>query len=283
MPPFYENKTTGNALQLMNLKGNVKSLLQVSNKAIDNAGIITKGEEAVDGSDNIGKTPTVNSFYKMQFDSSGRATEEMYFHGKTIDMTLKHKYNDATKTEEIVQYETPGTASFRYTYKYNDKGKIMEERSIQIYYDNRTFDQKFTFKYNSLFQLTEKETFSLNNKKYVTGGKTLYTCDNKGNILTEGYLNNNLPCLIAGYKYDAKGNMLEHNYYSSCGKVIEHQFIFKYDSSNNVIQKDIYQSGKLEKSYTYTYEYDKKGNWIKRIDFENKKAAFILERVLTYY
>lgn len=153
----------------------------------------------------------------------------------------------------------------------------------QNFYDNRTFDQKFIFKYNTPFQLTEREVFSFNNNKYVPAGKTLYTCDNKGNILTEEYLNNNLPCITTGYKYDAKGNMLEHNYYSSCGKVIEHQFIFKYDSNNNVIQKDFYQSGKLEKSYTYTYEYDKKGNWIKRIDFENKKAAFILERVLTYY
>ena len=39
----------------------------------------------------------------------------------------------------------------------------------------------------------------------------------------------------------------------------------------------------IERNLTYQYEYDKKGNWTKRIDFENGKAKFILERTYRYY
>jgi YD repeat-containing protein len=284
--PFYDNKMTNNALQLIGLKGKVKSLVQISYKAVDNAGVITKGEEGVGGlsAGTIYNTnPTVNSAYKMQFDSTGRALEEIYFHGKIIDVTLKHKFNDALKTEEISEYETPGKISCKYTYKYNDKGNKIEEKITNIFYDGKTFDQKLTYKYNALFQLTEVDRFTFKDGKYINDGIGNYTCDSKGNVLTESYLKDKTPCIEVGYKYDDKGNVLEHNYFASCGKTIDHQLVYKYDSHNNVIQKDYFQGGKLKTSFTYRYEYDKTGNWIKRTDLEDGKATFVLERVLTYY
>jgi len=86
------------------------------------------------------------------------------------------------------------------------------------------------------------------------------------------------------FKVDNKGNVIEHNYYSIDCKTIDHTFILIYDSNNNVIQKEYYQPvGKLSKTYSYKYEYDKTGNWVKRIDFENKKPTFILERHFEYF
>lgn len=284
--PFYDNKMTNNALQTMGLKGKVKSLLQTSYKAIDNSGVITKGEKGAGGlaagsAYNTG--PSVNSDYKMQFDSTSRALEEIYFHGKTIDVSLIHKFNNALKTEEISQYETPGKVLFKYTYKYNDKGKAIEKKITQTFNDGKTFDQKQTYKYNALFQLTEVDHFTFKDGKYINDAIGNYTCDNKGDILTESFLKDKMPCITGSYKYDTKGNVLEHNYFSACEKTIHHQFIFKYDNNTNVLQKEWYQEGKLSKTFTYKYEYDKFNNWIKRIDFEDGKATFVLERALTYY
>src|SRR4051812_4032474 len=71
--PFYENKTSTNALAMMGLKGKVKSIKQRSYHAVDKGGVITKG---VKGSMSSG---SINSDFTMEFDTSAKAIKETYY------------------------------------------------------------------------------------------------------------------------------------------------------------------------------------------------------------
>ena len=273
--PFYENKNSSNALLMMNLKGKVKSIQQISYKAMDNGGVIQKGEKG-----SLSDQSSVNSDFSMQFDDTARTVKEVFYNVK--DLTINHRYDDTKNIEIVEQSESSGKVFFKNTYKYNDRGKVIEETMTQIFKDNVSFDNKFILKYDEKGNLIEKSYYS---SRYKDESKSIYTYDSKGKLISKAdYNEKNILWNKETYKVDTKGNIIERNYYKPDCVAIAHTFILKYDSNNNVIQKEYYQpAGKLSKTYSYKYEYDKTGNWVKRIDFENGKATFILERQLEYY
>lgn len=105
------------------------------------------------------------------------------------------------------------------------------------------------------------------------------------------------------YKYDQKGNRIEHTaydikysyQYNDKGQVIEENIhdemdkistktIIKYDKKGNFIKKTAhYLDVSTKENYTYQYTYDQKGNWVKRIEYKDKNPIQITERVIEYY
>ena len=275
--PFYDRKNSANVLLLLNLKGKVRSVEQVSYKAIDNGGVITKG---VKENNSQG---CVNGDFLMQFDASGRETKETYYDEMKIMMVLNHKFNDALKIEDIEKTEETNKVVYEYTYKYNAKGKVLELKTTQNCSDNTSYNNKSVFKYDTSDKLIETNIYVNGGAK--SQGKTLFTYDSRG-VLSErqAYNEDGKPWFKYTFKYDDKGNQLEENAWTLDNRKIDKTFVYKYDSNNNVIQKDLFQpAGKLSKSFTYKYEYDKTGNWIKRTDFIDNKVTYILERQLVYY
>jgi hypothetical protein len=270
--PFYEKKSTWNNLPNMNLKGNVKAITQTSFIAIDSAGVVIKGAKG-SKSDQC----TVNSDFDMRFDNKGRTLKEIFFNVRSVSQIIvNHKYDDIRRTEEIKE-ESDGKTSFIYNYAYNDKGKMVICNIIQY---PGSHNQQIKFKYDKKGNMIESV---YNNSKDEF--KTIYKYDSTGNqTAQETFDSRGLPFLKETYKVDNKENVLEHNYYSPGCKTIDHKMLFKYDSKGNVTQREFYQpADKLAKTSTCKYEYDQDNNWAKRIDFENGKAMFVLERKLEYY
>jgi len=126
--PFYDNKNSSNALLMMNLKGKVKSIQQTSYKAIDNSGVIQKGAKG-----NISDQGSVNSDFYIQFDDTDRTIKEVFYNVWAVkELTINHRYDTKKNIEVIEQSESPGDISFKYTYEYNSKGKLIEENMIQF-------------------------------------------------------------------------------------------------------------------------------------------------------
>jgi hypothetical protein len=278
--PFYENKTSSNALSMMDLKGKIKSIRQRSYTAIESGGTITKGAKG-----NLSDQGTVNTDFDMKFDDTAQCTEEIYYTNLSVKlMVIVHKYDKANNAEVIKVSESPGKISFIYTYKYNSTGKIAEEYTSQILYDQSTFDNKSYYKFNEKGNLAEVSTYQVTRDPGLVS-HTIYHYDVKG-YLTEKdvYNDKGLIWFREAFKVDGKGNVIQHDYYGPDCKSIEHSFVLKYDDHNNIIQKEYYQpAGILKKTYSYSYEYDKTNNWINRTDLEAGKATFVLERELDYY
>src|ERR1700746_548102 len=222
--PFYDKKNSSNALNLLNLKGKVKSVEQISYKAIDNSGVISKGNKWNNSQ------VSVNGDFIMQFDISGRATKETYYDGAKILMALNHKFNDAQKIEFIEKTEETNKVTFTYTYKYDAIGKVSELKTSQIFLDNTSWVYNNIYKYNASNNLIETNS-------YLNGGtksqsKTLFTYDAKGVLVErQAYNEEGKPWFKYTFKYDDKGNELEENAWTLDNKIIDKTFVYKYDSN----------------------------------------------------
>lgn len=277
--PYYDRKESWNGLQMMNLKGKVKSLKQTTYLAIDSAGVAKKGTKRSEP-DQI----SVRSDSYVEFDDKGRMYREAYYNllGGGGD-TLGHTYNDVKKTEEITGQGSDGIIYMRYLYKYDKKGKIIEDSISQWVGNKKYFYQVLTYKYDEKGDETERTYYSSDSK--LNNYKTIFKYQKKENqTIKEGYDEKGAIRFKTSFKTDSQGNKIEEYYYTADCKVLEHILRFKYDDYGNVIQKEYY---KPENSSTiiwaYKYEYDKSNNWIKRTDFEKGKATYILERNLEYY
>ena len=88
------------------------------------------------------------------------------------------------------------------------------------------------------------------------------------------------------FKYDVKGNMIEHNLYKADGSL--YSKTNKYDEKGNKIESNSYNAdGSLREKNTYKYEFDATDNWIKhwikQTSTTNGKSYYLTERVIEYY
>lgn len=274
--PLYINKTTTNALPMMELKGKVKSVEQIAFVTKDSIGKVFKGVRKID-TNNFG----IDFF--IQFDMSARATVEKYNY-KESSLEIFHQYDNIKNTETVEEHPShykSGKISNRTVYKYNKEGKVIQLDATGFYKDDsQSSSSKSIYKYNEKGNLAERTLFSPNSKPL----KITYKYDSKGNMIS--LTNFGEAGEIWGretFKIDANGNISEHAFCPVDTNTVEHSFTYKYDKNNNVIEKNYFKPGTTSKKYIYTYEYDKMGNWIKRTDFENDKAVLIAERKFEYY
>ena len=223
--PFYENKTSTNGLVMMGLKGKVKSIQQRSYKAIETEGKIEKGGKSPEGF-------SVDSDFNIQFDDSSRTIKEIYLGIASIT----HRYNDTAKVEVVEESERPNSVLFRWNYKYNNKGKVKEIYTTQILYNKDTYENRTTYKYNETGKLIESPNVCIT-KPEDTGGTTFYKYDEKGNLISWETLNNGKAWFKESFQWDAKGNIIQHNYFGIDCKTIEHSFSYTYDDHKNITLK----------------------------------------------
>ena len=271
--PFYENKTSSNGLLVMNLKGKVKSVQQKAYKAIEVDGLIQTGEKTI-----MPGYLSVNADFLMQFDDSARTISEIY--PTTPDTFQLHHYY-RTKNTELIIHQTRVKDHYQdYRYKYKGDGTI-EERTEYTKRGEDVWDHITTYKYNAAGKPIESSTGLRKEKARV---KTVYQYDSKGFLCVRSDYKKDTLVYKETFKNDAKGNVLERTYYATDCKSIDHVFIYEYDVNKNVIRKDYMKpEGKLSMRYLYEYEYDKYGNWTRRIDSQNGKKLYVIERQLEYY
>lgn len=291
-----ENKQQ-NDLERANLKGNVKSLRQVSFNVVDKFGEIAK--DGFGGAGWFGPYDFLN-----KYNDKGFLTEsiEKYFDGDTLIFQMIYTYDGKGNEIETYQSSSEGESG-KETHKYDDKGNPIE---VNTYYpiDSLEMSYRYTYKYDDKDNIIEETTYTNGSSE---GRLVTYTYDDKDNkteakiYTTEGILHWNII-----YKYDDDGNEIEmlsyingslnmhkiQKYDNKGNKIESKEFntnatdfksIYKYDDKNNLIEENTYYDGSLRDHEIYEYDYDERNNWIKQIHFINGIPKYIIERQIEYY
>jgi hypothetical protein len=193
------------------------------------------------------------------YNSSNRLTKLAYTEpGYTFIMTYTYnrngrltqsihemEYSDGTQTKKSKAVYKPS--------KYDSKGNILK---TIVKTDNKKDDYYILNKYDDAGNRTENEIFDM---KDVSRGRTLYTYNSKGDMLTEKNINNTIGEEETIFTYDEKGNVLSASYITTHeGKAIP---------------------GKTKFEYTF----DQQGNWIQRLQIIMGQKASITKRIITYW
>ncbi|MFH1004720.1 MAG: hypothetical protein V1781_04395 [Bacteroidota bacterium] len=243
-----------NNLQKMNLCGKVKSITEISYRALEKSGKIIKGEKEI--------RVFLGNDKHILFNDKGNIIEKILYwlwdDGNTYSAKLTYKYDEKENLIEKNECKSDGTLNMKWIYKYDEKENRIEKN--------------------------EYESDEILNRKYI------YKYDEKGNISEEkGNISEEIRCVSDKnsystkwtYKYDEKGNISEESEYESDGKLNR---THKYDEKRNLIEETYYKSdGTLFVKWTHKYECDEKNNCIRQIDYENKIPQYILEREIKYY
>lgn len=199
------------------------------------------------------------------------------------------------KMTELTNEDRKGYSS-ETTYKYNEKGNLIEES-----YDQDLLLSKTINKYNEKNQMTEKLMFDHKGNEF---SKSLYKYDEKGNMVEKSDYDGDKLLSTEYFKYDEKGNQIEVN--TSEGKD-EIKVLYKYDEKGNQTEIATYRSGKLmsktnmkydeknndielisddEKIITKYTTYDPQGNWIEKVEsitYNNSSAKSTTKRTIEYH
>ncbi len=166
---------------------------------------------------------------------NGRTIQKNYY-GSSGQLWRMEKYDEKGNTTAVRSYDRKGKLIGEILYKYNARGKIVEQTSFQ---DGRLPNIQ-TFSYDSTGKLVEEAIYKF--------GETLFR--------------------KRFYSYDSQGNLQEINTFSPRDRLLEKK-TFKYNSENRKIEEaECNSEGKL---LTKTvWEYDKQGKLIRETRFEGE-------------
>ena len=259
-----------NHLTEFSLKGKVKSFKVTPYRAIDSMGVIKQGS----------KLETWTGDDISFFNQKGYKIErEKYTTNEKLQIKIVIAYND--KNQRITRniYNTAGKINARYVYQYDKaghkiayntyhtNGELIESwkyvndnygREIEVtYYNykNPTLNQKFTYQYDKLGNVSTITKINIKTGQPQEFWKYIY--NNKGLVqILETYKNSTLLYKIT-ITYDNYGN---------------EKSLRTIDKEGNFIE---------EKQYQYTF--DSNGNWTERIEYTNLFPKVIYVRDINYY
>lgn len=284
------------------LKGRVQSYKEITYKAEQRFGIISKGE----------RTQQFQSFYdkEMQFDQNGSLlVQNEYFSDGSLNTKTIFEYDSEKKLIGKHESHTDDRFDRKWTYNYDLSGNMIEEVRI----DNNIFSPtgiltiKWTYQYDNKGNLVNKDFY----KEGLLLNSMLYKYDNKGNLAEEKDYNSNDELYRSisfiydqngnltekkafkgdgslswkrSYEYNKSGNLVQKIEYESNGS-FDDVFIYTYDDSQNMIEENwqSYSEGKPHKKYTEKYSFDEYGNWFRKIKSINGAPTHIIEREIKYF
>ena len=235
-----------NDLQRENLKGNVKSVKEVSYEAVDKFGKITKGKKDWAWYDS-------KSNSNIKFDKKGNLIEYSDFSSEG-ELYSKHisTYDDNGKFIEEIKYDKDGKKVFITKIKEVENGNAREYKRYDL---EGNLILKGISKYDDNHNLIESSRYK-----------------------ADGSLDSKII-----YKYDENDNKIEYSMYKSDGTLI-YQDKSKFDKNGNEVEVNYYGSeGELMAKANYQYTFDDKNNWITRTLIEDDIPKYIVEREIEYY
>jgi len=148
--------------------------------------------------------------YVHTYDAKGRSTgyeEYSSYVDKTLSTPRRHVFvlDDSGNRVEYRVYDSDGTPSSRFTYKYDARGNKIEE---------------------SFYSHTGE-----------LGGRLVLTYDEKGNQTSQiSYNGTGAMHWKLVSTYDAKGNVVERLQYQGQGETLRYQIAFKYDAKGRTTE-----------------------------------------------
>jgi len=283
-------------IEIMGLKGKVKSVKQITYDVVKKNGEIHKGRISKNSSSHL---------YHV-FNKDGFNTEVYYYDTSNsesiFDTKNTFKYDDENRLKKK-STSLDGSLSSEKIYRYDDRGNLTEmteNNSLgKIIRNNK---HRYDEKGNKIEKIEYKPDGSLFYKH-------IYKYDDKGNKIEWRYYNSNLKLIYKWkYKYNDKGYFIHGKRIYSNGKsdlkstykrnnegviiewkqyengILINNEEYKDDDRGNLIEQIILEKFNfVKKIITYKYEYDKNNNWIKRIIFLDKEPMSITEKTLEYF
>jgi hypothetical protein len=243
----------------LKLNGRVKSLKEITYKAVDRFGEIK-------GTDITAENYTI-------FDDKGNITELRRGKDKTIT-----KYNNMGQRIEENYYKSDDSLGNKRTFIYDKKGNAIE---IHFYGPDGGLSSKIISKYDDKGDMIESNMYLSNGDLFA---KKNYKYDNIGQEIERNmYHSDGSLGQKRIYKYDSKGQRIEENYYGS-DSGLSSKIISKYDDRGNKIEENEYNpGGNLRNNSTYKYKLDSNDNWTQKIEYTNYVPVTIVERILEYF
>lgn len=228
----------------LSLKGSVKSLRQIDYPAIEQGGVVTKGE----------RKPGISFSDEFKlFNEKGMLLEEnSSMSVDDLGLKVAYKYDEqGYKIERVGKYND-GSVLFKNTIKYSSDRHTVETKT---YKGGDKFEQKDKAIYDDNFRLIEQ--FG-----YEPDGKQFYK---------------------STYKYDQDGNIKEHSYFDETDK-LQSRTTYTYDKQGNQVEYFLYRGdGTIDSHVSYTYEFDNKNNWVRCVHVRDGKPFIISEREIKYF
>lgn len=155
-------------------------------------------------------------------------------------------------------------------------------RGLIIWNFNEDGDVVERLEYDGFNELIRRDTEFVDNTSINDdNGCSITRYDDNGNIVAEGYEEDNkfIPCYI--YEYDAAGNKIKYSILRADGVVMT-EFIYIYDEYGNRLETATYSLGDSPRTLTekYTMTYDSYGNVVKMENYS--AAANMMRAVFTY-
>ncbi len=267
-----------NDLKTMNIYGNVETLIETSNTVEVKFGEIRKKENDW--------TKTIYTFSK-----TGNFLDiySEYFDGFLYKNTYKYDEND--NKIEYNDWNFDGSLKYKTTYKYDENGKMLEENH---YYDDGSLNYRTIYIYDNKLNNIERIGYKSDGS---IESKSLYEYNNFGlEIEFKSFTSDGRLVFHTTNEYDKNGNNIENKTLISPFEKTIGIAKHKRNNEGNIIQTTYYDlSGNLMDSFSYSYDdkgnptnntqykYDRKGNWIEKIEFDENKPVFIIEREFKYY
>lgn len=256
-----KSKEIKNDLMKQNLNGNVKSITENSFFALEKFGEIIKG----DSFRNTYGELTDNSY--IEFNNNGYIVKSFSFLSKKNEYNVKNqliaKQHLSEDLKKIVSTET---------YKYDDKGYLIESNNDY---------SKYKSKY-----LNDKNGNCIESNIYDSTGNLFYKSktnirfNKKGDRIEDrkSYNGYGTPSSHRIKIFDKSGNNIEECSYFDNGEILA-KTISKYNENNLLIEL-IYGRTKIECEYR---KFDTNNNWTEEVKFKNGKAIEIIERKIVYF
>lgn len=287
----YEN------LETLNLKGNVKTILEKSFKATQKNGKILKSgtgwqydwqNDSEYFFDTFG-----NLIYKN--DVLGSKTKENY----SAKLDDQHRIIEINRLYKTIQYEYDSTNRIRSSKVINRQPAVISTgkekptagngTNIKYFYDsNNLLIKKEGYRYNSKFSVETFKYDAFNN---------LILCEIKQDSLieTHRYQYNDQNLVMKYVWSDNEEGIAEITTYEYLDKIkiLEHWVLFTenepdgyiddhFENGNIIKSTEVEEDGSITDQEIYNYTYDSQNNWIQKIMNVNDEF-FIVEREIEYY
>jgi hypothetical protein len=316
---FYDKLMASNSTQKQfdfNLKGNVKSLTEISSANNDTTliyftlnGLLEK--RFISST----KELTLYSFEKDQlrsihfedphskyiskkyFNSLGYIEKEVierinpsdtfhqesnyFFNEKYDELNIYYKYNIDTARWDVVLNDF-------YAFTFNNKNQVTKERNLSKHTES-TYGNTTNYYYDSLsgnlIYVRYIDDCALTASSNSCGNYEIrFSYDNHNNIISKSLSDHTIrnSTWTSSYSYSAKyneNNDIIEEYYSNSEDFQRHlQELFMKPSKNDKEKV----ADKETKPY-FEYEYDLEGNWIKKYESINNTRKLIKRRIIEYY
>lgn len=252
----------------MKVKGKVKSIIETS--------YVTQPVSGIEKQHNVEWT-------KWTFNEQGNKTEEIRTEPYTgrVQQRLVFIYDSAGLLIEEKAYKSDSSLSHTYTFQYDKKGNRIEEFITEA---DGKLSTKYAYKFDSAGNKTEMMGYNMKipNPHFLTETYAYDAHSNKIKETSEHSSGNHVT--VYTYKYDSNGKitgLFVSEKHDRLGDS-EYRETYKYDKAGNLVEKNYCSAdGKVLDRSVFTY--DAPGNWISQTTYELGKILLTRERKIEYY